>query len=143
MRNRVRTAPQARSIRCRAAAAARGHGAESRATRRQARPGGPEGLQRLDPDELAFPVVVRREDDLVDRLGEAAERVVEGGGRLASHRLRVDERFRIDRAPVPVRVRVVDLDDVTAEREHDDVGVGRRERKLTEAVCPDLLSRPF
>ena len=68
---------------------------------------------------------------------------MEGGGRLAPHRLRVDERFRIDRAPVPVRVRIVDLHDVAAEREHDDLGVPAGERKLTEAVCPDLLSRPF
>ena len=127
----------------RAAHLARRHGAESRATGGQARASGPEGLQGLDPDELPLPIVVRREDDLVGRLGEAAERVVEGRGRLAPHRLDVDQRLRIDRAPVPIRIRIVDLDDVAAEREHDDVGVGGRERKLAEAVCPDLLSFPF
>ena len=68
---------------------------------------------------------------------------MERDGRLAADRFRIDERLEIRVPPIPVRVRVVDFDDVSAEREHDGVPVGGREREVTEAVCPDLLSHPF
>ena len=79
------------------------------------------GLEGLDADQLPLSVVVRREDDLVDRVRETAERVMQRGGRLLPDGLEVDQGIEIGSDPILGRLRIVDLDDVTSEMEHDDV----------------------
>src|SRR5213594_2192861 len=101
------------------------------------------GLEGLDADQLPLSVVVRREDDLVDRVRETAERVMQRGGRLLPDGLQVDQGIEIGSDPILGRLRIVDLDDVTSEREHDDVVPAGREREVAGDVCPDLLSHPF
>src|SRR5437773_11739362 len=111
-------------------AGATGHGC-----RQRAEPGPPwreirmltrKGLEGLDADQLPLSVVVRREDDLVDRVRETAERVMQRGGRLLPDGLEVDQGIEIGSDPILGRLRIVDLDDVTSEREHDDVVPDRK-----------------
>jgi len=121
----------------------RRHGAEAGAPRRNVRLLASQRLEGLHADELALPIVVRCEDDLVRRFCESAERFMEGFRRLPSNRFDIDESVETRELPVPQFIRVVDLDDVTSKREHDRVISVTREREVAEAVCPDLLSHPF
>src|SRR5207244_12859053 len=100
-------------------------------------------LERLDVDQLPLTIVVRGEDVLVDRVGEAAQRVMERYGRLFSDGLEVDQVVEVHQGPIAGGLRIIELDDVAPEREHDDVVAMDREREVAGAVCPDLLSRPF
>ena len=63
---------------------ARRHRTESRPARGHVRALGPNRLEGFDPDEFAFPIVVRGEHDLIDALREPTQRVVERDGRLAA-----------------------------------------------------------
>src|SRR5437899_13081383 len=64
-------------------------------------------------------------------------------GRLFSDGLEVDQVVDVYQGPIPGGLRIIELDDVAPEREHDDVVVMDREREVAGAVFPDLLSRPF
>src|SRR5439155_8503774 len=97
------------------------HRAEAGAAGWEVRLPAAEGLERLDADQFPLPIVVRGEDDFLDRVGEAAQRVVEGHGRLFPDGLEVDQVVEVRPGPIPRGLRIIELDDVSAERKHDDV----------------------
>ena len=74
---------------------------------------------------------------------QTAQGIVQGGGRLLSDRLEIDQGIEIRRRPIAGRLRIIDLDDVASERKDDDVVPTGREREVAGDVCPNLLSHPF
>ena len=93
------------------------HRAESGPLRGQFRPPAPKGLQCLHADEFPFPIVVRREDHFVRRVGKEPQHVMQRRGRLVADRFQVDQIIQVSRFPILDVRRVVDLHDMPAERE--------------------------
>src|SRR5205807_2094148 len=92
-------------------------GTKSSPLRGQLRPPAPKGIQRLHADEFPFPIIVRREDYFVRRVGKEPQDVVQRRGRFVSDRFQVDQIVQVGRFPILDVRRIVDLHDMPAERE--------------------------
>src|SRR6266542_561086 len=99
-------------------------------------------LERLDADQLALAVEVRRDDDLVDVRRELAE----GGADLPLGddllRLRPDELFEVDPRPIVEGLRVVEVDDVAAQPDDAHAVVALHELEDGRPVATGALRLP-
>src|SRR5207247_1522828 len=99
-------------------------------------------LERLDADQLAFAVEVRRDDDLVDVRRELAE----GGADLSFGddllRLRPDEFLEVDPRPIVEGLRIVEVDDVAAQPDDTHAVLALHELEDGRPVAMGALRLP-